>query len=263
MKFLDAHCHLQDSRFGNRLDFDALRDLGIGGWVVNGTREADWADVSRLAEEVPEVMPSFGLHPWHVDNRSSNWLTKLQELLDSHPQAGIGEIGLDRWIENYDTPTQEDVFLAQLELAAQQNRPVSIHCLRAWGRMLELLQAHPLPDRGFLLHSYGGSAEMIDAFVDLGAYFSFSGYFLHPRKAKTREIFKHVPLHRLLIETDAPDQYLPEDLDQFGRNDLKSGKRINDPGNLVTVYESVASLLKLSLRSLADEMETNFTRLFR
>src|SRR5206468_3835534 len=120
------------------------------------------------------------------------------------------EIGLDRWIENYDLPLQEEMFVWQLRLAAERNLPVSIHCLQAWGKLLELLQKEPRPACGFVLHSYGGPREMIPPLMKLGAYFSLPGYFAHERKQKQRETFQAVPLDRLLIETDAPDQMLPD-----------------------------------------------------
>src|SRR5256884_7646943 len=65
-----------------------------------------------------------------------------------------------------------------------------------------LLRAHPLPGRGFLIHAYGGPQEMVAGFAKLGAYFSFNAYFLHERKGRQREVFRHIPADRLLIETE-------------------------------------------------------------
>ena len=58
---------------------------------------------------------------------------------------------------------------------------------------------------GFLIHAYNGPAEWIPWFVEKGAYFSFSPYFLLERKRPQREAFRLMPLDRLLIETDAPE----------------------------------------------------------
>ncbi len=149
--------------------------------------------------------------------------------------SAVGEIGLDRWKPDLPYAGQEEIFLAQLQLAAERNLPVSIHCLQAWGRLHELLRDHPRPARGFVLHSFGGPAEMIPAFAKLGAYFSFPGYFLHERKLRQRETFKHVPPDRLLIETDAPDQLLPAEkilhpLADAGRQAVESSGE--SPGGL-------------------------------
>jgi len=151
--------------------------------VVNGARESDWPQVLALARANPIVLPSFGYHPWYLHDRTPDWQKNLEKFLDEIPSA-VGEIGLDRWKPDLPYAGQEDVFLAQLRLAARRNLPVSIHCLQAWGRLHELLRDTPCPARCFVLHSFGGPAEMIPALTQLGAYFSFPGYFLHARKRR-------------------------------------------------------------------------------
>jgi TatD DNase family protein len=185
----------------------------------------------------------------------------LVRCLDAIPSA-IGEIGLDRWIKDHDLAQQEEVFVWQLRLAAERDSPASIHCLQAWGRLLELLQAEPRPGCGFLLHSYGGPQEMITPLARLGAYFSIPGYFAHERKVRQRESFRHVPPDRLLIETDAPDQLLPDARNRHPLTDAASGKAINHPANLEAVYEFVAELLGERVQALANRVEENFQRLF-
>ena len=156
---------------------------------------------------------------------------------------------------------QEEVFLAQLQIVAERNLPVSIHCLQAWGRLLELLQKNQRPARGFVLHSFGGPVEMIPAFTKLGAYFSFPGYFLHERKLRQRDTFKHVPPERLLIETDAPDQLLPAEKISFPLADAK-GRPLNHPANLAVVYSGLAEFFGERIESLAARVEENFQRVF-
>lgn len=229
--------------------------------VVNGTREADWPQVLALAQQHPIVLPSFGYHPWYVGELTDQWLGELQRHLDAVP-AAVGEIGLDRWMENPDVPVQEELFRAQLRVAAARNLPVSIHCLKAWGRLDEILREETLPRRGFLLHSYGGPAEMVAGFVKLGAYFSLSGYFAHERKAKQREAFKQVPSDRLLLETDAPDMMPPNEWNNHPLTDPATGQPLNHPANLAAVYRFAAGLLSLEPAQLAGQVEQNFLRLF-
>jgi len=262
MKFYDAHNHLQDERFAGHQSelLTACEKSGIARMVVNGACEADWPQVLQLAREHKMVLPSFGYHPWYLPERTPDWLANLNRFLDEVPSA-IGEIGLDRWKPDLPYTGQEEVFLAQLQIAAERNLPVSIHCLQAWGRVLELLQSHPRPPRGFVLHSFGGPAEMIPAFAKLGAHFSFPGYFLHGRKLKQRETFKQVPPERLLIETDAPDQHLPADINRFPLVG-SDGKPLNHPANLVAVYAGLAEFLGEKTESLAARVETNFQKVF-
>ncbi|MDB6015955.1 MAG: TatD-related deoxyribonuclease [Pedosphaera sp.] len=262
-RLFDTHNHLQDAPLTahRAVILEELDRQGLVKMVVNGTQEQDWPAVLALARQSSKVIPAFGLHPWYVAQRSANWQSTLLHHLDQTP-AGIGEIGLDRWIEGYDSPQQEAVFLWQWQMATERNLPVSIHCLRAWGRLLELLQQEPGPRCGFLLHSYGGPQEMIQPLVKLGAYFSISGYFAHERKTRQRETFRHVPPDRLLIETDAPDMLPPQNYIGFPLLDDASGKPINHPANISAIYRFVAELLHEPIALVAQRAEENFQRLF-
>lgn len=282
MKFYDAHNHLHDERFGGR-QVELLAEcahVGVASMVVNGSCEEDWPQVLALAAVQPgggtstepqvrrlaapplRIIPSFGYHPWYIHDRTADWQQHLTRLLDATPGAVVGEIGLDRWKPGLSYEGQEEVFGAQLRLAAERNLPASIHCLQAWGRMFELLKAGPRPARGFLLHSYGGPREMVAPLAALGAYFSLPGYYAHERKERQRETFRQVPRERLLIETDAPDQNLPDGRNHFLLLSPATGKPLNHPANLRVVYEFAAELRGEPLETLSAQVEENFGRLF-
>lgn len=263
MRLCDAHNHLQDERLAPYLGeiWPVLARENVVAMVVNGSAESDWPAVLELARRDPRVIPSFGYHPWYVRERTPDWQTALTRFLDAIPSA-VGEIGLDRWVKDHDLPEQERVFNWQLALAAERNLPVSIHCLQAWGRLFELLRAGPRPARGFVLHSYGGPKEMVRPLVELGGYFSLPGYFAHERKDRQRDAFRAVPLERLLIETDAPDQGLPEARLRYPLTEQGSGKPINHPANLGAVYEFAAELTGKPVAELASQVEENFRRVF-
>ncbi len=274
----DAHNHLQDDWLAPHLDAIAAEcpRLGIGAMVVNGTTEADWPHVAALAQRFPFVRPSYGLHPWDVTGRTPQWCEALRSRLLAEPHAAVGEIGIDRWILGRTRPgdlppdqlppaplpEQSEVFLAQLALAVELDRPASIHCLQAWGKLDELLHSRPLPRRGFLLHAYGGPAEMIPGFVALGAYFSFNGAFLAERKTAHRFAFRAVPADRLLVETDAPAMSPPPDALAYPLPAAPGGEPVNHPANLAATYQGLARLREVELPALTAQMEENFTRLF-
>ncbi|HEX8371722.1 MAG TPA: TatD family hydrolase [Chthoniobacterales bacterium] len=252
--WIDAHNHLQDEALADTpRGLSALPVLAV---VVNGTREDDWPRVQELAERYPWIHPAFGLHPWHVEGRSSEWKPKLEHFLKT-PGSSIGEIGLDLARKNIDPVAAEEAFRWQLALAAERNLPASIHCVKAFGPLTSVLQSSPLPTCGFLLHAYSGSIEIARECVSLGAYFSFSGSFLHERAARRREVFGGLPLHRLLVETDAPNASLPNHLEKFS-----SQNGINHPGNVVACYEGLAKLRGMAVADLAEAVSQNFHRLF-
>jgi TatD DNase family protein len=262
VRYYDAHNHLQDERLSQHLESIAaqLPAQGLQRAVVAGSGEEDWSIVSALAQRYPWVLPSFGVHPWYVGEQSGHWLEGLQHWLTQHPEAGIGEAGLDQWIANPDVPLQLSMLRAQLQLAEVLARPLTLHCLRAFGLMEQTLREGPRAER-ILLHSYGGPVEMVPSFVKLGCYFSVSPYFLHPRKARQWQTFAAVPLDRLLIETDAPDMWPPEEINPLPLI-APDGKSINHPANIQLISRELAALRGMPECELSEIMEQNFRRLF-
>lgn len=308
---LDAHNHLQDPWLTPHRD-RVLADLasaGVHACVVNGTSETDWPDVTSLCaassantaplrqnsklqtqNPKPILLPSYGLHPWNLGNASPRWRDSLLRVLDAHPHAFVGEIGLDRWMLERARPDdprlaglrrasldeQRDAFTWQLSLAAERNLPVTIHCIDAWGALADALRGAQLPACGFLLHAYAGSAELARDFAALGAYFSFNGYFLPPslstqchimydippRAARRLDVFRALPLDRLLVETDAPAMPPPAAHRTHELPGLADGNPINHPANLDAIYAGLAQLRDLPLPALTNQIADNFARLF-
>jgi len=157
---------------------------------------------------------------------------------------------------------QGEVFAAQLSLAAELNRPVSIHCVQAWGKLLEILKATSLPSRGFLLHGYAGPAEMLADFTALGAHYSFNIQLVEPKHAARLENFRHIPADRLLVETDAPTKAPVGKANRFPLPAAADGSEVNNPANVIVAYEALATLRGLSTDTLAAQVEKNFTKLF-
>lgn len=274
----DAHNHLQDAWLAPhqaRIVAD-LRHANVGRVVVNGTCQTDWADVTALAGAHAVVLPSIGLHPWDAGNATPSWRDDVCRALEATPGAAIGEIGIDRWILDRARPDdprlaglrraslaeQTEIFVWQLELAAERNLPASIHCLDAWGELLRVLRDAARPARGFLLHAYGGSAELARDFAALGAYFSFNTAFIDARHAARRAVFATLPSDRVLAETDAPAMPPPEGHRPYPLPGLTDGTVINHPANVTAAYVGLAAARGVPVETLAAQVAENFSRLF-
>lgn len=260
MKLCDAHCHLQDERIvpvrGDILH--RARSAGVMVFVCCGTEEADWDAVAELSSTESEVIPQFGLHPWFAPDRSSEWLSSLHSLLLDFPKAGVGEAGLDQVISNRNDEEQVSVLKEQLKLAYDLKRPISLHCRRAWGTMLETLRLFGPSKSGLVFHSFSGSAELIPELVRLGGYFSFSGSITFSGNKRGRKALVTVPPDRLLIETDSPDLY-PNITP--GLCDSK-GRPINEPVNLMYVLNTASDIIKIPVDQLASQVWANARQIF-
>lgn len=231
---------------------EKLRAIGVKKLGVNGTEPDDWGRVADLADRFPEVIPFFGLHPWKVNDAEAGWSERLQEFLERFPEAGVGEVGLDKWIRDHDIDRQKDVFEKQIAMAREKNRPLAVHCLQAWGHLHDCIEQGSVGDLT-LLHSFGGPVEMVDDFTDLGVRFSISGYFFRPEKAEKLKVFEEVPDDRLLIETDAPDMMPPQEWDL-----VECSEDTNHPANIFLIYKAVAEWRGEPEEKVTDRVAKNF-----
>jgi len=254
MNWFDAHCHLQDEVF--LADWPGVireaEAVGVRGFVCCGTRESDWPRVAQLAAEVPGLIPSFGIHPWYLQDRSTDWLKRLETLLRTVPLAGVGEIGLDHVREPRNDEEQAAVFKAQLRVARDYGRPVSLHCRKAWGRLFESLDEIGGLPAGGVVHSFSGAAALVPRIEGYGLHISFSGSITRPGNTRGPAAVQRVSADRLLIETDSPD------LTPAGVADP-----VNRPSNLPRVADVVARLRGLALVDLAALTVANARRLWR
>ena len=252
---IDAHLHLQMPALRENADriIEETRAAGVDQLLVNATNPQDWQDVAELANQFPEVIPFFGIHPWQVNGLTgSSWEGDLRDFLFQFPDSGVGEIGLDKWIRDHDIARQRSFFLRQLEIAESLAKPVAVHCLRAWGHLCECFDESEF-SQPFLLHSFGGPAEMIGDLVERGAFFSLSGYFFRPDKTAKLKAFREIPMDRLLLETDAPDMLPPESLIANPLPSREEGGPANHPANLRRIYEAYS---EWSGRELAEVITT-------
>jgi len=232
----DSHNHLQSAKFGKPVAeiVAEMQEAGISGCVVNATREAYWEAVAALAREFPgTIFPAYGIHPWYADTAEQGWEERLRKRLVADPTASVGEVGVDGWVKAPGMDVQMPVFVKQAELAADLGRVMTVHCLKAWeGLFAAMDQAAAWPEK-FLMHSFGGTIEVAERLLKKGAWFSFSGHFLHPRKSKVQEVFRKLPEDRILLETDAPDMIPPGEFVGFL---LLEG--INHPANLRRIADA-------------------------
>ncbi|KAG7575789.1 Metal-dependent hydrolase [Arabidopsis thaliana x Arabidopsis arenosa] len=261
MKLFDAHCHLQDKRVIDKASqlISAALAVGVTNFAVNGTSEKDWDLVKEMGETYPSVVPCFGLHPWFIADRSPHWFKTLKKFFETTPTAAVGEIGLDKGplAGGIDYSDQLVVFRPQLELAKELNKPVAVHCIDAFDDLLEIMRSvGPFP-AGVILHSFNGSAEVVPKLAELGAYFSFSGWFTYIDEKIAKKTLKSIPSDRFLLETDSPDG-----LPKSDESSSDPKPTLNEPANILAVLDYVANLSNMKKEELAELSYVNSVRLF-
>lgn len=246
--FIDTHVHLAD--IVHEVDLtpviDACYAAGISCQYDMGTCADDWSTVMDIASRYPISRPFIGLHPWYAD-RLGDSMDQLSAFWDSG-YIGVGEIGLDK-LRGPDIETQIACFRWQLEAGLRLNRPVSVHCVRMWGKMVEILSDYAPFHRRVAIHAYGGSADTAHQLVEMGVMVSICGTVFSDDRLRLRKAVSSIPAKHLLLETDAP-ALMPRSELNFQTLEFSDGNLHNHPANLPVIAEYVAWLRDTTLAEL-------------
>ncbi|AHC14977.1 TatD family hydrolase [Salinispira pacifica] len=250
---LDAHLHTQDTP--DSVFSGYLRCISCSA----GTE--DWQELA--ANRDPRVHPYAGIHPAHIRNKPDGRsdkkqpaprggdprLRRLRELLESRPDMGVGEIGMDRSLySRVSRQLQEEYFSRQLQIALEYHRPAVLHVLNCAGAAAEVLERNS-PDIPIMLHSWYEHTENLKRFLKFNCYFSVGpgGHWKHrrtwegnARKSSSAHWLKAIPMDRLLIESDWPHGSERED-GHTSHSQL-----------LLSMYERVAAILEIDRDELID-----------
>lgn len=246
LRWIDAHNHLDLPAFDADRDavVDAAARAGVASCVLAGADPADWDRVAALG--TTRAWPwVIGVHPWWCAELDDAGLDAALTSLVARPTPwGVGETGLDR--RRGALALQERSLRAHLALAQSRAVPVVLHIVGAYPEALAVLRDAGVPAGG-MVHSWSGPPELVDAFLALGLHLSFSASACRPGRAAKSAA--RVPLDRLLIETDAPDQ------------PLRPGSR-GVPSDLLGIAAGIGTLRSVSGAELLDASAANVRSLF-
>ncbi|EFE50187.1 hydrolase, TatD family [Neisseria elongata subsp. glycolytica ATCC 29315] len=184
--FTDTHTHLADPLLTERAA-EVIRQAdgaGVRRFIVPSANRGDWKAVSDLAAD--NIIPAFGIHPWWAGGTSERQdLDSLADYLAGHPQAWVGEIGLDylRASDDAQRQRQRGLLAAQLQLAGDYRRPFVLHNVRSTADLLVLLKQYRNPCGG-IVHAFSGSLEEAAAFCKLGLKIGIGSLLLNPQAKK-------------------------------------------------------------------------------
>ncbi len=158
---------------------------------------------SKIVTLPTNQLISIGLHPWHlatIDENATHKLFENTQKLLTHPQVwAIGETGLDKQIP-INLARQQAVFQAHIQWSEQYQKPLIVHCVKAYSEVLTIRKATKAQQR-WILHGFNGSKELAWAFIEAGCKLSF-GHLLFVSQSKACRLFPSLPLEACYLETD-------------------------------------------------------------
>ena len=182
--------------------------------------------VSKDVVAIVEGRETWGIHPWKADEEFV--------VPDLSGKLAIGECGLDG-LRGPSMERQEEVFIQQIKLSEEVEKPLIIHCVKALDRLLQL-HKDLKPKQMWMLHGFRGKPQQLHSLLDAGFFVSFGFAF-------NEESLRICPIDRLLLETDADEERSIEEL----YNNVANLRGINSTNLLEAMTKNYLSLFKKSL----------------
>ncbi len=252
---IDSHLHIPHKKYtiDNKKILEEARNEGIAKFITIGTNLKDSKKAIEFAENSESVYATVGVYP-HEELKTplEQIKNELNTIVKSSKKiVGIGECGIDitEWQNGRKVADQLELFVLQLQIAADNNLPVVIHNRNGNQQVFSALSGKDITG---VAHCFVGEWEVAQQYLDFGFYISFSGIITYPSGKNIHETVINVPLDRFLLETDAP--YLPP---QGHRGET------NYPKYVRMTAQKVASLKEISYEEVCNFSFNNTCRLFK
>jgi len=249
LAWVDTHCHVDAPEFKDILMEMMVRTAGEGvqAILLPTVQASDWDQatslVNQYSKQIPGLVYTLGIHPLYVQKAKESDVDflkiQIEKSLDDPRFVGVGEIGLDYFVEGLDPQRQEYFFHAQLDLAEQFQLPVILHVRRSQDAILKALRKRKVPSG--IAHAFNGSHQQAEQFIELGFKLGFGGAATYDRALQIRRLLQEMPLECIVTETDSPDippAWLKEE-----------GGKFNEPALLPRIASQLAKI-----RGISDEV---------
>jgi TatD DNase family protein len=258
-EIIDTHAHLDMSHFDQDRNGVILRaqEAGVKYILTVGIDLLSSQQAIKLAESNNGIFAAIGFHPQEANLMKQENIKDLKEMAKNSHVVAIGEIGLDYYRVKSPGDIQIQVIKSLLNLAAEMNLPVIIHCRQAEQDMLKILTEwtsslqKELKQNPGVIHCFNGDSRSAENYLNLGFNIAFGAYVGYP-SSRLNETINSIPDNKLLVETDCP--FLPPQTHR--------GKR-NEPSYLPGTVGVIARTRSESLETVAKQTSENAKRLFR
>ncbi len=253
MKLFDTHAHIgliHDDPIEQLIITKEAKQAGVAHVVSICNNLQDFFQVYENLSTASHIYHSIGVSPSEVMHPGQDWELKIEEGTALDRVIAIGETGLDYYRKFGDKNSQIELFIRQLELAAQYDLPVIIHNREAGADVLDILK-NKLPPKGGVLHCYSEDWSFAKEALSLNLYISFAGNVTYRNARNLHETAKNMPLERMLIESESP----------FMVPSAYRGKR-NKPSYLGATAQFIADLREMDVEELAEILYSNSLSFF-
>ena len=250
---IDSHCHLDHEPLLSDLSniIKRSKNVGIKKLLTISTSLESFTRVKNIINQDDIIFGTIGIHPHETNQNLVSSKTIVKNFNENIKIIGIGETGLDFYYNNSDRNRQIKSFNEHIKASIETNAPLIIHSRNAEDDTFEILNRYKNDNLKILMHCFTGSKIFAEKLLNLNAFFSASGIITFKNSKELQEIFKFLPLNKILIETDSP----------FLAPVPNRGKK-NEPSFIDYTAQKLAELKNISKAELIKITTDNFNKLF-
>jgi TatD DNase family protein len=237
MQLIDIGANLGHDSFDHDLDAVLLRarEAGVTQLVVTGASREGSPKALQLARRHPGVLfATAGVHPHHAGEYTDECDAELRALQAHADVVAVGECGLDYFRDFAPRPAQRRAFERQLQLGVDTAKPLFLHQRDAHDDFMAMMRNFEGRLGPAVVHCFTGTRRELFDYLDQDWHVGITGWLCDERRGQhLRELVRHIPAHRLLVETDAP-YLLPRTVKP------QPSHRRNEPMYLAHIVEELA-----------------------
>ena len=237
MQLIDIGANLTHDSFDRDRGavLERARAAGVAQLVVTGASREHSPQALGLAQGHPGVLfATAGVHPHHASEYTDECDAEMRALHAHREVVAVGECGLDYFRDFSPRPSQRNAFERQLQIAVDTGKPLFLHQRDAHADFMAMMKNFDGRIGPAVVHCFTGTREELFDYLDRDWHIGITGWLCDERRgAHLRELVKHIPANRLMIETDAP-YLLPRTLQPMPKD------RRNEPAFLAHIVEELA-----------------------
>lgn len=180
---------------------------------------------------------SLGIHPWNISNDSfcEKTLTFIKSNIKKQCFLAIGECGIDR-ASAHDLKRQKEIFIRQIELSEQNNKPMILHVVRSYHDIIAI-RKDTKAEVPWIIHGFQGNEQTTKQLLQHGLFLSL-GDVLFKNETKAKRLLQIIPTEKLFLETDIAERGIDD------------------------VYKKAARLKCIDIDILRNDIFNNFVKIF-
>lgn len=226
MELVDTHCHIHEAEFGldtddpvrkiwlnaNKKDPDAMitaaKEAAVKKLICVGTTVEDSQLAVEFVQNRKNCWASIGIHPHEAKEYigRKDLLEEFASLAAKPRVVAVGECGLDYFYRHSPKDLQIEILKFQIELALEHDLPMIFHVRDAFDDFWPIFESYQSAGRRIrgVLHSFTDSQENLERATGHGLFVGVNGIATFTKKQEQLDVYKAIPLQKLLLETDAP-----------------------------------------------------------